>query len=120
MPGSPTSSVTEPGTRPPPSTRSSSPTPVDTGADVAALTSAIGTGPLVGRISPAGRLGTAGASSTSVPHSPQDGQRPSQRGDSSPHSRHRCTERVFMAATVRGGYDSHRPAPPSEPPGYGR
>ena len=43
MPGSPPSSVTEPGTSPPSSTRSSSDTPVGRGAHSAASTSRIGT-----------------------------------------------------------------------------
>ena len=44
MPGSPPSTVTDPGTRPPWSTRSSSPTWVADGAHAAASTSAIGSG----------------------------------------------------------------------------
>ena len=42
IPGSPPSNVTEPGTRPPPSTRSSSSIPVGTGSDSLGFTSPIG------------------------------------------------------------------------------
>ena len=42
IPGSPPSSVTEPATRPPPSTRSSSPTPTGRGAHPSLSTSAMG------------------------------------------------------------------------------
>ena len=51
MPGEPPISTSEPGTRPPPSTRSSSPMPVRMRATAAASTSASGTG----RSAPAGR-----------------------------------------------------------------
>ena len=105
MPGSPPSSVTEPGTSPPPSTRSSSSTPVgarrrDAGVDVADRHRA---GPAA-RPAPTG-AGAAAAptSSTSVPHASHAGQRPSHRGDSPPHSEHRCTDRVFMTGPYDGG-----------------
>ncbi len=79
IPGSPPISTSEPGTSPPPSTRSSSPMPVGRRSCAASRSSArrgaSGAGP-----SGARRAAVGGVSSATVPHSPHDGQRPSQRG----------------------------------------
>ena len=80
IPGEPPSSTSDPGTSPPPSTRSSSPIPVASRATRSAATSASRTG----RTAPATRAAAAAAgparasrrSSTSVFHAPQPGQRP--------------------------------------------
>ena len=91
-PGSPPSSTSEPGTRPPPSTRSSSAMPVPMRAAALVSTDASGTttpaaAPL--RRAPLRASSDAGACSTSVAKAPQSGQRPSQRACSPPHSPHR-------------------------------
>jgi hypothetical protein len=90
MPGEPPSRVTEPGTNPPPSTRSSSPRPVCRRATETARTSASATGrpaagPPPARAEPLERPrpgATARASSTSVFHSPHPGHCPIQCGAS--------------------------------------
>ena len=89
MPGEPPSRTSEPGTRPPPSTRSSSPMPVrEPRRALRRCTSRSGTGAAGGRApatpaAPArarGRAGAGARSSTSVFHSPQPGQRPCHFG----------------------------------------
>ena len=87
-PGSPASSTTAPGTRPPPSTRSSSDTPVGRARAVSSATSAMRRAGVAG--APAAtrlRAGRAGAVSTSVPHVWHDGQRPT-------HWAVRCSQAV--------------------------
>ncbi len=93
MPGSPPISVTDPATRPPPSTRSSSGTSVGSWDAPAVSTSPIGFGTGTAR-NPTGtrsadrrpdevRAGAAGAGSVSAtePHVPHSVQRPSHFGD---------------------------------------
>jgi hypothetical protein len=83
MPGSPPINTTDPGTTPPPSTRSSSPMPLEQRSSRAGATAVIGSGCRAApppRAARAPALGsTASRSSTSVFHSWQSGQRPSQR-----------------------------------------
>ena len=93
-PGSPASSTTAPGTRPPPSTRSSSPTPV--GRALAASTPIVGDRPRrrgdrAGGDGGGQRAQPTGAAPTSAtePHAWHSGQRPTQRGGVCPHSAHR-------------------------------
>src|SRR5918995_5762319 len=102
MPGSPPSSTREPGTIPPPSTRSSSPIPVARRAVSEYWTSAYSCAP----VEPPGSVyrwlspppGAAGdvsgtRSSTSEFHAPHSAQRPIHFGDCPPHSWH--TNRTF-------------------------
>ena len=92
MPGSPPSRVTEPGTRPPPSTRSSSAMPVGRGENSVGSTSLMGTGATAGaRIG--GATGGPSASSTSVPQASQPGHWPTHLGAPAPHSVQRKTVR---------------------------
>src|SRR3954451_11739378 len=94
MPGEPPSSTSDPGTRPPPRTRSSSPMPVCSRATASARTSRRATGraaavrPLPPAPPPPARpLAAAGARpSTSVFHAPQPGHWPCQRASAWPHS----------------------------------
>src|ERR1700733_2514345 len=87
IPGEPPISTSEPGTRPPPSTLSSSPIPVESRACSTAATSPSATG-LTSRpvaFGPPARdpaLVARRVSSTSEFHSPQPGHWPDQRGDS--------------------------------------
>src|SRR5262249_24522798 len=86
IPGSPPTSVTEPWTSPPPSTRSSSPIPVDRRNECSASTAVRGRGALAGRFFDAERArGTATSSSTREPHVEHPGHCPSQRGETCPH-----------------------------------
>jgi hypothetical protein len=79
MPGSPPRSTIDPCTRPPPRTRSSSPTPVERRIALDAVTVARDCGaPERGAAAP-GRA-PARTSSTSVPHPSHPGHCPSQRG----------------------------------------
>ena len=84
MPGEPPSSTSEPGTRPPPSTRSSSPMPVDRRSSGAARL-ARGARPASGPrrpVPPCAAPSRGGArSSTSVFHAPQPGHWPCHRAD---------------------------------------
>ena len=87
-PGSPPSNVTDPGTRPPPSTRSNSAIPVENRFDV--LTSTAPSG--IGRATESGMSTAACAASrrsaatcTTLPHSPQSPQRPTHFEASAPH-----------------------------------
>ncbi len=110
MPGSPASRVTDPGTRPPPSTRSSSAMPVLRWVASSATTSPMGTGGCPGPAVVAARAARVrSSSSTSVPHASHVGQRPSHCGVEPPHSVQRWTVRVLvaMATTLRPGYDSY-------------
>ena len=104
-PGSPPSRVTDPGTRPPPSTRSSSARPVGTGRAPPPSTAVMGAG-RAGGAEPAGeppRRPAAGrrprAPRRGVFHASHDGHRPVQRGALPPHSVHRWT--VFTFAMGR-------------------
>lgn len=84
-PGSPASSTTAPGTRPPPSTRSSSGTPVERAVATWPSTCPIGrAGALTGPAAVV-RIGTAPYSST-VPQALHSGQRPTHLGSWLPHS----------------------------------
>ena len=84
MPGEPPRRTSEPGTRPPPSTRSNSPMPVSRRGRRSAATSRsrmgrAGAGPLaLGR--PAPRRAAGARSSASEFHSPHAGQRPCHFG----------------------------------------
>ncbi len=104
MPGSPASSVTDPATSPPCSTRSSSPTPVGIGAAARASTSPIGTGPSTATRASV-PVDASAAASASVPQASHSGQRPSQRGVSHPHSEQRWTVlAVFVFDGIGGPY----------------
>ena len=109
IPGSPPTSTTEPGTRPPPSTRSSSARPLASRGAPTASTRPSGTAlpaPGVGSRpsrspTPADAApGEAVASSTSESQLPQPGQRPSQRGCCAPHSVQAYTRRAFATPEV--------------------
>ena len=84
MPGSPPSSVTEPGTRPPPSTRSSSGTPVGRPAAAIGSTSASGITTPAAAVEPSAT--DDGRSSTRDDHAPHSVQRPSHFGAWASHS----------------------------------
>lgn len=84
-PGSPATSTTAPGTRPPPSTRSSSGTPVERAVACRTSTCPIGTADVVTR--PGVVVRTAGVPySSTVPHAWHSGQRPSHLAVCQPHS----------------------------------
>jgi hypothetical protein len=90
-PGSPASSTTEPGTSPPPSTRSSSATPVvRRGLEPASISRSERGLPATGAGSACSsrrtRVGAAATSSTRLDQEPHSGQRPSHRGCCAPHS----------------------------------
>ena len=118
MPGSPASRVTEPGTRPPSSTRSSSPTPVGTGTAAPASTSPMGTGPSTAardrRRPDAGVARATSTSSTSVPHASHCRAAPEPPGRLAPHSEQRWTVRVLMAGPYDRGTTLNPPATPFE------
>src|SRR6476659_2127567 len=87
MPGSPPSNTSDPGTSPPPSTRSNSLTPDGNRVDTTASTSEYNRAPFppsAGAVPPFGTAGIA-SSSTKEFHAPQSGQRPSHLGDCEPH-----------------------------------
>ena len=102
MPGSPPNSAIEPGTKPPPRTRSTSPMPDASRAASALSTTAIGVSdgdPRHGarrRCRRERRRGLATVS-TSVFHAPHDGHWPAHFGEAAPH----CWQRycVFRAGT---------------------
>ena len=91
MPGEPPSSTSEPGTRPPPRTRSSSPIDVLSRGARSARTSRNGTGRGAGALLRAARPAET-RSSVSVFHSPQDGHCPCHLGVWAPHTEHENTE----------------------------
>ena len=102
MPGSPPSSVTEPGTSPPCSTRSSS--PIEVGSGGPGLGVDLGDRHRHARRStsaPAAALAATGCSisSTSVFHASQAPQRPAHFGSAAPQSVHRYT--VLVLAITR-------------------
>ena len=106
IPGSPPSNVTEPGTTPPPSTRSSSLSPVVTGRLTSGSMSAIeqagaAAGPMIGTSARA-------TSSTSVFHCPHELHWPAHLGCAVPQSVQTCSILVFammpiMTEGVTGG-----------------
>ena len=96
MPGSPPTRVTEPGTRPPLSTRSTSREPVERGPPLGRRRPRRSARP--DRPSPRAhdrRRRRPSSSSTRVFHSPHDGQRPTHLGLGPPHSWQRNTDRTF-------------------------
>src|SRR5581483_3395356 len=109
MPGSPPTSVTDPGTSPPLSTRSSSPRPVERAVAVEWSTSPSSCGSVRG---PAGRRSrvdaTASTSSTNVFHSPHVGHFPAHRNAVAPQSVHRW---IVFAFAIPGGYEAPRTVP---------
>ena len=92
MPGSPPMSTSDPGTMPPPSTRSNSPMPEWTrSCSLSSISSrvfagAAGVSTVLFRAGPAAGAGAAGACSSILFHAPQDGQRPIHLADSYPQS----------------------------------
>ena len=98
MPGSPPRTVTEPGTSPPWSTRSSSPTWVADGTHAAASTSAIGRGTAPEPVFVA-VVARVRISSTSDPHASQAEHRPAHWGSWAPHS----WQRYVVFARAMGG-----------------
>ena len=96
MPGEPPSRTTEPGTTPPPSTRSSSPMPVLSRATSSARTSRSGTARPGAAFAPPPRAVLAGAtSSTSVFQSEQLGHWPCHLAVVAPHVEQVKTERAI-------------------------
>src|SRR6266571_2293109 len=98
IPGSPPTSTTDPGTIPPPNTKSNSANPVFHRSTTPPCTSARRTGGTpVGRyvlaVLPAFPPYRPAASSTRLFHAPQASQRPDHFGCSAPHSVQRNTER---------------------------
>src|SRR5437763_7990200 len=96
MPGDPPRRTSEPGTSPPPRTRSSSPIPVSSRSTAGARTSASGTGatgaaPATARPRPAAARGAR--SSTSVFQAPQPGHCPNHFGEEWPQA-----EQTWMEA----------------------
>src|ERR1019366_3150394 len=107
IPGDPPSSTSEPGTNPPPSTRSSSPIPVDIRFTAEAPTSCSGIGPILGapgrpapprglpaadpRARAPARGGVFKDSATSVFQASQPGHCPCHLADWKPHSEHTWT-----------------------------
>ena len=104
-PGSPPSNVTEPGTMPPPSTRSSSSMPLGCGRLMCGSTSPIGW-------AAAPEASTSGASrdttsSTRVFHPPQLEHCPAHLGNDVPHSVQTCSTFSFaMPSSMTGGCGS--------------
>ena len=90
IPGSPPSRVTLPGTKPPSSTRSSSPMPVLRAEDEAASMEVMGDAVPGGTSAmPAARLATSGPPSTSSTrefHAPHESHLPAHLGCEAPHS----------------------------------
>ena len=92
MPGAPPTSTREPFTAPPPSTRSSSPMPVEKRSSSVVSTWPMGVGRLMGtpRAEPwavgAFLAGRSAGRSTMVFQAPQAGHRPCHLGVSLPHS----------------------------------
>src|SRR5690242_7089236 len=122
MPGEPPSRTTEPGTRPPPSTRSSSSMRVSRRSALGALTSRSGTGrgaavacvrdgPPRRPPGPPVRL-----TSASVFHSPQPGQRPVHASAEWPHSWHTNWEPGEGMGALRLGTPPDGNAPPGAAP----
>src|SRR5206468_3579745 len=94
-PGSPPTRTSDAGTSPPPSTRSSSGTPVGIRSAASAATS---TSRSRGFAAAAGAPTDVNfASSTSVPNSPHPGHLPNQRPDEYPHSGQEKTDAAALA-----------------------
>ena len=87
-PGSPASRIAAPGTRPPPSTRSSSGTPLVRNADSSTDTCPIGTAGVVTGVAVVRPAGRAAASATE-PHAWHSPHRPTHFAVSHPHSEQR-------------------------------
>src|SRR5215207_782064 len=108
IPGEPPRSTSEPGTSPPPSTRSSSAMPVVRRATATALTSARRTG-RAALPGVAARRAGAGCSSTSVFHSPQPRQRPCHFRASWPQAEQVKTVRAMGSLKVGAEPDRFAP-----------
>ena len=107
IPGSPPSRTSDPGTTPPPSTRSSSPSPVVsrpvTGSSSASATATGAARAAPPAAAPWPRTGPrAATSSTRLFHSPQPAQRPCQRPSSCPHAWQRNV--VLAARAISAAY----------------
>src|SRR5712692_4683390 len=105
MPGSPPTSTTDPGTIPPPRTKSNSASPVRHRSKPPPSTADRRTGGLPdggGVLLPARPPVRPTASSTKVFHSPHASQRPAHFGCSAPHSVQRNTERALATARLGG------------------
>ena len=115
MPGSPATSTTEPGTRPPPRTRSNSGTPVGRATARRASTSPIGTAGRSTALAAVVRTVTAPTSDT-LPHAWHSPHRPTHFTACQPHSEHRNVAlvrgvrlaAVAMRLTVCGDTDTTR------------
>ena len=118
MPGSPATSVTDPGTMPPPSTRSNSENPVAIRETFSVPISVIGLASdavtgcgCVRDVRPGAAVrtpadGRASWNSSIVPHWPHSGHRPSHFGPLQPHSEQRNCEDVFaIRPTIRRFWD---------------
>ena len=116
MPGEPPSRTSEPGTIPPPSTRSNSPIPVRSRGTGEVSTSASGRGRAgaAPREPPRGRRGRPppARSSTIVFHASQPGHWPCQRGVGCPHAEQTwmVVGRAMSAADATDGPRRHDPA----------
>ncbi len=102
MPGGPKTSVTEPATTPPPSTRSSSPTPVGSGFAPSVDTAHSATGGARGTAPAPDRARALGGAEANVFHSPQLGHRPTQRSEVAAQAvqRKRTSERARAVARL--------------------
>src|SRR4051812_17414941 len=116
MPGSPPISTSEPGTTPPPRTRSNSSIPDDSRSATTVSMSAYNCGPAaaasVYRFAASvdtARAASAGRSSTSEFHAPHSAHRPSHFCDCAPHSWQLNTVLVFIEQCLA----SSSPLPPS-------
>jgi len=99
IPGSPPTSVSDPATSPPPSTRSSSGTFVGRRGAPRGSTLASGTG-WAAELLRTAPLPRPPSTTTSEPHSSHCGQRPSHFGDSCPHDWHRYRTSVRVIAAL--------------------
>ncbi len=88
-PGSPARRIAAPGTRPPPSTRSSSGTPLLRKADVSTETCAIGTAAEVTGAAPVRDVVAGAAASATEPQAWHSPHRPTHLADVQPHSEQR-------------------------------
>src|ERR1041384_5136409 len=105
IPGSPPTSTTDPGTMPPPSTKSNSRSPVCHRWTAPPCTADRRTGGLpdgAARVLSARPPVRPTASSTSVFHAPQESQRPAHFGCSAPQSVQRNTECALATARLGG------------------
>src|SRR5581483_6886258 len=103
-PGSPARRITAPGTSPPPSTRSSSATPLDTEVAASTATSPMGT---AFAVTAPGATRSAGApTSATDPHVWHSPHRPTHLAASQPHSPQRNIALVRFAVAMRSPYGS--------------